>query len=130
MSKQSKRVKRIGALSEADMRVWAEWLATGQVHDSNHQKQLERLSDRSVTLADVSTVVDFMGRRNDGYISSLVEQSAVTDKLLEKLGVTPEMRTEAKTEYDNELEALQKEIQENYKELLRKAEEEQAGTDK
>ncbi|AZU99968.1 hypothetical protein vBEfaHEF1TV_124 [Enterococcus phage vB_EfaH_EF1TV] len=111
MSKESKRNKRIGELSEADMRVWAEWLATGQVHDKNHQKQLERLSKRSVSLSDVTTIVEFMGKRNDGYISSLIEQQAVFDNLLTKLGVTEENRLEAKAEYEKELNAIQEKIQ-------------------
>nr|DAI05898.1 MAG TPA: hypothetical protein [Herelleviridae sp.] len=121
----NKQQKRIGALSEEDMKVWAEWLVTGNVKDEKHKKQLERLSNRSVTLADVSTVVDFMGRRNDGYISSLVEQTAITEKLFNRLGITPEIRQEVKEEYEKELEELQKQIKENYKELLRKVEKEE-----
>lgn len=111
MSKETKRNKRIGELSEADMRVWAEWLATGMVHDKNHQKQLERLSNRSVSLADVTTIVEFMGKRNDGYISSLIEQIAVFEKLLTKLGVTEKDQLEAKAEYEKELNAIQEKIQ-------------------
>lgn len=116
----SKKAKRVGFISEEDMRTWTEYLATGRVHDKNHAKQLERLSKRDISLGDVATVVDFMSRRNDGYITALIEQNSVNEKLLNKLGVTDEMRNEAKAEYEVELKQAQEEIKKLQEELAEK----------
>lgn len=121
----SKKTKRVGFISEEDMRTWTEYLATGRVHDKNHAKQLERLSKRDISLGDVATIVDFMSRRNDGYITALIEQNSVNEKLFNKLGVTDEMRNEAKAEYEVELKQAQEEIkklQEDLAEKLQKGE--------
>lgn len=120
-------------ISEDDMRKWTEYLATGKVHDKNHKKQLERLSKREVSLGDVTTIIDFMSRRNDGYISSLIEQNAINEKLLNALGVTKKMREKAKKEYEKELADIQKEIEKAKEELMKtmkKKNEEKADTDK
>lgn len=116
----SKKAKRVGFISEEDMRTWTEYLATGRVHDKNHAKQLERLSKRDISLGDVATIVDFMSRRNDGYITALIEQNSVNEKLLNKLGVTEEMRNEAKAEYEVELKQAQEEIKKLQEELAEK----------
>lgn len=116
----SKKTKRVGFISEEDMRTWTEYLATGRVHDKNHAKQLERLSKRDISLGDVATIVDFMSRRNDGYITALIEQNSVNEKLLNKLGVTDEMRNEAKAEYEVELKQAQEEIKKLQEELAEK----------
>ena len=116
----SKKAKRVGFISEEDMRTWTEYLATGRVHDKNHAKQLERLSKRDISLGDVATVVDFMSRRNDGYITALIEQNSVNEKLLNKLGVTDKMRNEAKAEYEVELKQAQEEIKKLQEELAEK----------
>lgn len=116
----SKKAKRVGFISEEDMRTWTEYLATGRVHDKNHAKQLERLSKRDVSLGDVATIVDFMSRRNDGYITALIEQNSVNEKLFNKLGVTDEMRNEAKAEYEVELKQAQEEIKKLQEELAEK----------
>ena len=116
----SKKAKRVGFISEEDMRTWTEYLATGRVHDKNHAKQLERLSKRDISLGDVATIVDFMSRRNDGYITALIEQNSVNEKLLNKLGVTDKMRNEAKAEYEVELKQAQEEIKKLQEELAEK----------
>jgi len=116
----SKKTKRVGFISEEDMRTWTEYLATGHVHDKNHAKQLERLSKRDISLGDVATVVDFMSRRNDGYITALIEQNSVNEKLFNKLGVTDKMRNEAKAEYEVELKQAQEEIKKLQEELAEK----------
>lgn len=115
----SKQPKRTGNLSKQDIRKWTEYLATGRVHDA---KELARLSQRAVNLADVATIVDFMTRRNDGYISSLIEQNATYDKVLRKLGATDEMFAEATAKYNEELAEVQKQIEEAQKLLAKEHE--------
>lgn len=115
MTKKSIKPENI---SVEDMQVWTEYIATGVVHDENHAKQLTRLGKRSINLADVSTIVDFMSRRNDGYISGLIEQIGVLDKVIAKLGATEDMRKEAMAEYDKELTALQAEVEEAQKAMM------------
>jgi len=115
MSKQPKRVEN--ELSDEDMKIWTEYLSTGKVKDEEHQKQLARLAKRQVNLADVAQIVDFMSRRNDGYISHIIEQNAILDRLVTRLGATEEMRKEAKAEYDEEMEDLKEQIEEYSKKL-------------
>lgn len=121
MSKQPKRVEN--ELSDEDMKIWTEYLSTGKVKDEEHQKQLARLAKRQVNLADVAQIVDFMSRRNDGYISHIIEQNAILDRLVTRLGATEEMRKEAKAEYDEEMEDLKEQIEEYSKKLKEEKEE-------
>lgn len=115
MSEQPKRVEN--ELSDEDMKLWTEYLSTGKVKDEEHQKQLARLAKRQVNLADVAQIVDFMSRRNDGYISHIIEQNAILDRLVTRLGATEEMRKEAKAEYDEEMKDLKEQIEEYSKKL-------------
>lgn len=112
-------------ISVEDMQVWTEYLATGTVQDDNHAKQLTRLGKRAVNLADVATIVDFMARRNDGFITALIEQNGTHEKILNKLGATNEVWDEAKKEYNEELDAIQAEVaqaQETIKAQMEKGE--------
>lgn len=112
-------------ISVEDMQVWTEYLATGTVQDDNHAKQLTRLGKRAVNLADVATIVDFMARRNDGFITALIEQNGIHEKILNMLGATNEVWDEAKKEYNEELDAIQAEVaqaQETIKAQMEKGE--------
>lgn len=121
----SKKTVKPENISVEDMQVWTEYLATGAVQDDNHAKQLTRLGKRAVNLADVATIVDFMARRNDGFITALIEQNGIHEKILNKLGATNEVWDEAKKEYNEELEAIQAEVaqaQETIKAQMEKGE--------
>lgn len=107
----SKEPKRTANISEQDIRKWTEYVATGRVEDSAHAKELVRLGKRSVNLADVTSVVDFMCRRNDGYISKIIERNAIMEKVLARVGATDEMFAEATNEYEKELAEIEKIIQ-------------------
>lgn len=113
----SKKLTRTGNISKQDIKTWTEYLMTGDVHDEKHRKELIRLSQRSINLADVATIVDFMSRRNDGYLQGLIEQNAVQEKVLRKLGATADIFAEAKAEYETELEEIQKQIEDAQKQL-------------
>lgn len=115
----SKKTVKPESISVEDMQVWTEYLATRAVHDEAHAKQLTRLGKRSINLADVATIVDFMVRRNDGFISGLVEEVTIHAKVLDKLGATKEMWKEAKAEFDAELDATRAEVEELQKTLLK-----------
>lgn len=118
----SKKLTRTGNISKQDIKTWTEYLMTGDVHDDKHRKELLRLSQRSINLADVATIVDFMSRRNDGYIQGLIEQNAVQEKVLHKLGATADIFSEAKAEYEEELAEIQKQIEEAQKQLQQQVE--------
>lgn len=113
----SKKQVKPENISTEDMQVWTEYLATGAVHDENHAKQLTRLGKRSINLADVSFIVDFISRRNDGFISQIIEQNGIYEKLFKQLGITEEHKKVAKAEYDEDVVAFQKELTETAKAL-------------
>ena len=118
----SKKLTRTGNISKHDIKTWTEYLMTGDVHDDKHRKELLRLSQRSINLADVATIVDFMSRRNDGYIQGLIEQNAVQEKVLHKLGATSDIFAESKAEYEEELAEIQKQIEEATQQLQQQVE--------
>lgn len=108
MSKNPKNVQH--ELTKEDMQTYVQYLMTGQVNDETHAKQLKRLSNRSVNLADVATLVMFLNKKNDGYISSIIEEHAIMAKILTKLGATDDIKREARAEYEDELKAYQDQI--------------------
>lgn len=103
----SKQPKRSAQISEHDIRTWTEYVATGTVENEKHAKELVRLGKRSINLADATAIVDFMTRRNDGYISAIIERNAIIEKVLAKVGATENMFKEAQAEYEKELEQVQ-----------------------
>ena len=116
-------------ISEQDLRMWVEFITFGKVEGKEPSekqiKQLERLSKRTVNLADASTVAQYLVRLETQ--SDINNLTAMLDSvffiLRDKINVTPE-------EIERALDEREKEIQEQFKEDQEATEKEENSDEK
>lgn len=102
-------------ISEQDLRMWVEFITFGKVEgkepSEKQVKQLERLSKRTVNLADASTIAQYLVRLETQ--SDINNLTAMLDSvffiLRDKINVTTE-------DIERALDEREKEIQEKFKE--------------
>lgn len=102
---------KVRGISDKDLEKWLEFAVSGVVTSVAHEKELKRLASSKVNLGDVTSVVDFLGRRNEGYTSMVIERLSVLEIALKnKIGLTDEEIKEATAEYNENLTKFQAEV--------------------
>lgn len=100
------------SMSQDDLKLFLNYVVTGQVTD---EKQLQRLANRTTTLADVVTVIKALEAIQNNKIVQVMDAIQVQNIILKKLGATEEMFEEASKEYNEMIEKAKKEYEEKFK---------------
>ena len=119
----SKQPQRVSKLSKEDFNTWVEYLATGNIEDEEHAKQLSRLGKREANLEDLSSLINVMTKRNDNYVSAIIERNEILERVVRKMGATDDQFREARAEYDDELKNIQEQVKKSKEELEKKQQE-------
>lgn len=119
----SKQPQRVSKLSKEDFNTWVEYLATGKIEDEEHAKQLSRLGKREANLEDLSSLINVMTKRNDNYVSAIIERNEILERVVRKMGATDDQFREARAEYDDELKNIQEQVKKSKEELEKKQQE-------
>lgn len=116
--------KSQNAISTEDMHTYINFLLTNDVQSEEHAKEINRISKLIVTLTDVTLLVKVMQQKQDNVMGQMMEAIQVQSRVLEKLGATEEMFSEAEHEYNEAVAAKRKEFEDAQKAAMEAAKEE------
>jgi len=108
----SNNQKNQDLMSTHDLKTYLDYAVSGQVESDKHAKELNRLARRTMTMSDTVVVVRALTQQQEQTITSLIDTLQVHKRVLEKLGATEEMFSEARQEYKELINEKTKELKE------------------
>lgn len=110
-------------ISTEELKVYFDYLITGQVKDEKHAKDINRLARRTTTVSDVTLLFKVMTAHQSNTITQLMDAIQIQNRILQKLGATDEMFDAAQEDYNQVIAEAQKELMAKAEELAPKEEE-------
>jgi hypothetical protein len=101
-------------MSKEDLQTYLNYVLTNEVKDEKHAKELSRLSKRTVTLSDVTVLFKVLNNATQQQMTQMMDVIQIQNRILDLLGATEEMFTQAEDEYNEQLNAMRKQLQEEY----------------
>jgi hypothetical protein len=101
-------------MSKEDLQTYLNYVLTNEVKDEKHAKELSRLSKRTVTLSDVTVLFKVLNNTTQQQMTQMMDVIQIQNRILDLLGATEEMFTQAEDEYNEQLNAMRKQLQEEY----------------
>lgn len=101
-------------MSKEDLQTYLTYVLTNEVKDEKHAKELSRLSKRTVTLSDVTVLFKVLNNTTQQQLTQMMDVIQIQNRILDLLGATEEMFTQAEDEYTEQLNAMRKQLQEEY----------------
>jgi endonuclease III len=98
------------AIKSTDLQEALTYAVTEQVADEKSAKRIKRVAKQTTNVTDVVAIVKAMTSHQDQYITQLIDKVQIHERVLTKLGATPEMIQEATKEYYGELQAKREEL--------------------
>lgn len=111
--KQLKKAQKAG--KEAGMTAYLNFLLSGQVESKEEAKLVNSTAKRPVTASEATVIAKIVLAALDQKLTQVMDVIQIQNKVLQKLEATDEMFAEAEKEYNEQLAAMQKELEERSK---------------
>ena len=102
------------SMSKEDLQTYMNYVLTNEVKDEKHAKELKRLANRTITLSDATIVAKVLNNATQQQLTQIMDVVQIQNRILDLLGATEEMFTQAETEYSEQLNQMRKQLQEEY----------------
>lgn len=118
MSK-SERIKNIhkpkqDPIDAKDLQKFFTYVLTNYVGSKEDAEKINELARRTVTLSDVVVAIKTITQQEQTHLEQVMEMVELQYRVLEKLGATKDMFSEARKDYDKALEDMEKKMKEEH----------------
>lgn len=114
--KTTKQLKRAKKANKAEgLTAYLNFLLSGQLEDEEQAKLINETAKRTATLAEAAAIAKLLSVQMDQKLTQVMDVIQIQNKVLQKLEATDEMFAEAEKEYNEQIAAMQKELEERSK---------------
>lgn len=111
--KQQKRAQK--ARKNEGLTAYLNFLLSGQVENDKQIQLINETAKRTAKLSEAAAIAKIMAAQMDQKLTQVMDVVQIQHKVLQKLGATEDMFNEAEKEYNEQLAAVQKELEERSK---------------
>lgn len=111
--KQQKRAQK--AHKNEGLTAYLNFLLSGQVENDKQMQLINETAKRTAKLSEVAAIAKIMSAQMNQNLVQVMDVVQIQHKVLQKLGATEDMFNEAEKEYNEQLAAVQKELEERSK---------------
>lgn len=109
-------------IGQEEMAAYLNYLLSGQVQSEEHATQINKVAKHTTTVTDATIIAKLLDTQLNQKITEVMDVIQIHNRVLQKLGATPEMFAEAEDEYNEQLNQFQKELDEANKAQAEKGE--------